>query len=53
MGHPYKECVFHLNKVSLLQILMAWMLCIFRKLKIGFIDKFIVLYMFVDLIAET
>ena len=52
MGHPYKECVFLLNKVSLLQVLMACMLCIFRKLKFRFVDKFVVLYMFVDVICR-
>ena len=52
MGHPYKEYVFLLNKVSLLQVLMACMLCIFRKLKFRFVDKFVVLYMFVDVICR-
>ena len=50
--HPYKECVFLLNKFSFLQVLMACMLCIFRKLKFGFVDKFVVLYMFVDVICR-
>ena len=44
--------MYSFYKFSLLQVSMACMLYTFKKIKIGFIDKFVVLYMFVDLLCR-